>query len=49
MDDVAAPDMEFETDDDLCADIRNELDRFFDELGLERIRFWTEEVREWQK
>jgi hypothetical protein len=34
MDDLAGPDMEFETDDGLCVEIRTELARFFDELGL---------------
>ena len=34
MDDVAAPDMEFDTDDDLCSEIRSEFERFFEERGL---------------
>lgn len=34
MDDIAAPDLEFETADDLCADIRSELVRFVEERGL---------------
>lgn len=35
MDGVAAPDLEFETDDQLCAKIKAELVRFIDELELE--------------
>lgn len=34
MDDLASPDMTFETDDGFCAAIEAELVRYFDELGL---------------
>jgi hypothetical protein len=32
MDDVASPDLTFETDDGLCADIGAEIERFIEEI-----------------
>jgi hypothetical protein len=34
MDDIDSPDVIFETDEQLCAEIRSEIRRFVEELGL---------------